>query len=133
MVTSRKLYETNIMSFISESPFFVELLSDLKQEKCKLSISIHPSEGIVVKVSPDIPHWEGHFAASHPATGGVYSVTFADGAKGMVNIKPGNTCEPWCKLTDGYKDTTLYTFDDAVEALYASIVEYGNPENIIKK
>ena len=26
-----------------------------------------------------------------------------------------------------------YTFDDAVEALYASIVEYGNPEYIIKK
>ena len=50
----------------------------------------------------------------------------------MVNIKSGNTFEPWCKLTDGYKDKTFYTFDDAVEALYASIVEYGNPEYIIK-
>jgi hypothetical protein len=128
MEENRKLLEERIKSFISESQFFCDIMSNLNNEKCELTIKIQPSKGIVVKIRPNIPHWEVKFAASHPNTGGVYSVKFADGGKGMVNIKTDNTFSPWCKLTDSYKDKVFLTFDDAVEALYASIKEYGNPD-----
>lgn len=133
MKEKRKQLEERIKTFISESQFFEDIISDLDNEKYELTIKIRPSKRIDVKVGTNIPQWKATFAASHPNTGGVYSVTFADGGKGMINIKTDNTFVPWCKLTDGYKDKTFQTIDDAVEALYVSIKEYGNPNYTVQK
>ena len=132
MEENRKQLEERIKAFIRESQFFEDIVSDLDNGNHELTIKIRPSKRIEVKVDTNIPQWKATFVASHPNTGGVYSVKFADGGKGMINIKIDNTYAPWCKLTEDYKDKTFHTFDDAVNALYASIKKYGNPDLKIK-
>ena len=114
-----------IKSIITESPLFESVQSELNENMYKAVIVITPKNGVQVRVKANVPKWEASFAASHPCTGGWYTVRFEDGNHGMVNIKTDNTFDPVCKKTDGYKDKTFYSFDDAVEALYASIMEFG--------
>ena len=105
MEEKRKVLEERIKSFICETQFFRDILADLNNEKCGLTIKIGPNKGISVKVAPVIPHWVATFAASNPNTGGFYSVKFSDGKEGMVKIKTDNTFSPcWCELTEDYKD-----------------------------
>lgn len=114
-----------IKSIIIESPLFESVQSELNENVYKAVIVITSKNGVQVRIKADIPDWKANFSASHPSTGGWYTVRFADGKHGMVNIKTNGTYCPICKMTERYKDTVFYTFDDAVEALYASILEFG--------
>jgi len=123
-----------IKSIISDSPQIVEVVSELsKLGKCKALIEISQEGTITVKIATSVPKWMADFAASHPQNGGFYWVQFEDGKSGMVNIKTDNTFDAVCKKTDEYKNKIFTTFDDAVEALYDSLMEYGTPEYLKKK
>lgn len=126
MEEKRKQLEETIKSIISDSPLFEKIMSELDANMYKVKIHISPKNGILVHIVMNIPKWEAKFAASHPKNGGFYTVKFEDGNHGMVNIKTDDTFEPLCKLTDAYKDKIFHSFDDAVEALYASIIEFGS-------
>lgn len=133
MESKRKQLEETIKSIISDSPLFEKIMSELDANMYTAKIHISPKNGIRVRVILNIPKWKAKFAASHPVNGGFYTVRFEDGNHGMVNIKTDETFEPLCKLTDAYKDKTFHSFDDAVEALYASIIEFGSPEYKVKQ
>jgi hypothetical protein len=132
MEEKRKKLADALKSIVTDSPLFEGLQSELNENNFKAKIFISPQKGIQVRVDMNIPKWEANFSASHPINGGFYIVRFEDGTSGMVNIKTDKTFAPLCKLTDAYKDKNFHSFDDAVEALYVSIMKYGSPEYKVK-
>ena len=131
MEEKRKQLAEAIKLIITSSPQYEKIQSELKGDGFSVKVSITFKEGIEVLVEKDIPKWSTEFAANSVGTGQVYSVNFEDGNNGMVLHRLNNTYKPLCKLTEKYTSMTFATLDDAVEALYASISEFGKADNIL--
>jgi hypothetical protein len=119
------LVET-IKSIIIDSPQIEKIQSELNENKLSVKVSITSKDGIQVFVEKNIPKWSANFGANSVGNGQVYVIHFEDGNHGMVLDRLNNTYTPLCKLTKEYTSKTFTTMDDAVEALYASIFEFGN-------
>ncbi len=52
----------------------------------------------------NIPKWGAFFSASHPSTGGWYTVRYEDSNKGIVSMRPDRSFVPIFKVTDEFKD-----------------------------
>ena len=126
MKEKRKQMAETIKSIITSSPQYEMIQSELKEDKLSVKVSINSKEGIQVFVEKNIPKWSADFAANSVGNGQVYVIYFEDGNKGMVLDRLSNTYKPLCKLTEEYTSKIFTTMDDAVEALYASISEFGN-------
>ncbi len=126
MEEKRKQLAESIKSIIMDSPQFEKIQTELKENKLSIKVSITSKNGIHVFVEKNVPKWSADFVANSVGTGQVCSVYFEDGNHGMVLIILNNTYTPLCKLTKEYPSKIFITMDDAVEALYASISEFGN-------
>ena len=115
-----------IKSIIMASPQIEKIQSELEENKLSVKVSITSKDGIQVFVEKNIPKWSANFGANSVGNGQVYVIHFEDGNHGMVLDRLNNTYTPLCKLTKEYTSKTFTTMDDAVEALYASIFEFGN-------
>ena len=131
MEEKRKQLIEAIKSVFTSSPQYEKIRSELKDDKLCVKVSITFKEGIKVFVEKDIPKWSTTFAANSVGRGRVYSVNFEDGNKGMVLHRLNNTYTPLCKLTEKYTSKIFTSMDDAIEALYASISEFGEADNIL--
>ena len=76
----------------------------------------------------NVPNFRCILGTTHPKNGTYTKIKFDNGASGFILKPKGKPYEPICKLTDEYKNKTFPTLWDAVEALYASIKEFGNPK-----
>ena len=126
MEEKRKQLAETIKSIITASPQFEKIQSELEEDKLSVKVCITAKDGIQVIVEKNIPKWSAHFVANSVGTGQVYGINFGDGNNGMVLDRMNNTYTPLCKLTEEYPSKIYPTMDDAVEALYASISEFGN-------
>ncbi len=126
MEEKREQLAEAIKSIIMDSPQIEKIQSELKEDNLCVKVKITSKDGIQVLVEKNVPKWSADFAANSVGTGQVYSVNFEDGNHGMVLIRLNNTFTPLCKLTKAYPSKIFTTMDDAVEALYASISEFGN-------
>ena len=73
------------------------------------------------------PKFSSSFAANNPINGTFYRVTFSDGLWGLVCDRRDGTFIPQCGLLKRYKGKTFVEFQDAVDALYAGLVVFGDP------
>ena len=121
----KQLVET-IKSIIMDSPQIEKIQSELNENKLSVKVSITSKDGIQVFVEKNIPEWSADFGANSVGRGQVYVIHFEDGNHGMVLDRLNNTYTPLCKLPNEYTSKIFTTMDDAVEALYASISEFGN-------
>ena len=103
MEEKQEKLEEKIKSIITESPLFESVQSELNENMFKAVIVITSKNGVQVRVKVNVPKWEASFAASHPSTGGWYTVRFEDGNHGMVNIKTDNTLILYAKRQTGIK------------------------------
>ena len=71
------------------------------------------------------PKCTAHFGANNPFNGTFYSVKFTDGLWGFVCDPHNGTFSPQTKLIPKDRKKTFVSFDDAVDALYRGLVEYG--------
>lgn len=126
MEDKRKQLAEAIKSIITSSPEYEKIQSELKDDRFCVKVRITFKEGIEVLVEKDIPKWSTDFAANSVGRGQVYSVYFEDGNKGMLLHRLNNTYTPLCKLTEKYPSKIFVTKEDAIEALYASISEFGD-------
>lgn len=126
MEEKRKQLAETIKSIIMASPQIEKIQSELEESKLSVKVSITSKDGIQVFVEKNIPKWSANFGANSVGNGQVYVIYFEDGNHGMVLDRLNNTYTPLCKLTKEYTSKTFTTMDDAVEALYASIFEFGN-------
>lgn len=126
MEDKRKQLAEAIKSIITSSPEYEKIQSELKDDRFCVKVRITFKEGIEVLVEKDIPKWSTDFAANSVGRGQVYSVYFQDGNKGMLLHRLNNTYTPLCKLTEKYPSKIFVTKEDAIEALYASISEFGD-------
>jgi hypothetical protein len=126
MEDKRKQLAEAIKSIITSSPEYEKIQSELKDDRFCVKVRITFNEGIEVLVEKDIPKWSTDFAANSVGRGQVYSVYFQDGNKGMLLHRLNNTYTPLCKLTEKYPSKIFVTKEDAIEALYASISEFGD-------
>lgn len=126
MEEKRKQLAEAIKLLITSSPQYEKIQSELKDDRLSVKVSITFKEGIEVFVEKDIPKWSTEFAANCVGRGQVYSVNFEDGNEGMLLHRLNNTYTPLCKLTEEYPSKIFTTMDDAVEALYTSISEFGD-------
>ena len=78
--------------------------------------------------SLNVPNFRCVLETTHPKNGTYTKIKFDNGASGFILKPKGKPYEPMCKLTDEYKNKTFPTLWDAVEALYASIKEFGIPK-----
>lgn len=78
--------------------------------------------------SLNVPNFRCVLGTTHPKNGTYTKIKFDNGASGFILKPKGKPYEPICKLTDEYKNKTFPTLWDAVEALYASIKEFGIPK-----
>ena len=115
-----------IKSIIMASPLIEKIQSELKEDKLSVKVSITSKDGIQVIVEKNIPKWSANFGANSVGNGQVYVIHFEDGNHGMVLDRLNNIYTPLCKLPNDYTSKIFTTMDDAVEALYASISEFGN-------
>ena len=126
MEDKRKQLAEAIKSIITSSSEYEKIQSELKDDRLCVKVRITFKEGIEVLVEKDIPKWRTDFAANSVGRGQVYSVYFEDGNKGMLLHRLNNTYTPLCKLTEKYPSKIFVTKEDAIEALYASISEFGD-------
>ena len=126
MKEKRKQLAEAIKSVITSSPQYEKIQSELKDDRLSVKVRISFKEGIEVLVEKDIPKWSTDFAANSVGRGKVYIVYFEDGNQGMVLHRLNNTYTPLCKLTEIYTSKIFTRMDDAIEALYASISEFGD-------
>lgn len=126
MKEKRKQLAEAIKSIITNSPQFEKIQSELKENNLSVKVSITSKDGIQVLVEKNIPKWRADFGANSVGHGQVYVIYFEDGNKGMVLDRLNNTYTPLCKLTKEYTSKFFTSMDDAVEALYASISEFGD-------
>ena len=126
MKEKRKQLAEVIKSVITSSSQYEKIQSELKDDRLSVKVRISFKEGIEVLVEKDIPKWSTDFAANSVGRGQVYSVYFEDGNKGMVLHRLNNTYTPLCKLTEKYPSKIFFTKEVAIEALYASISEFGD-------
>ncbi len=133
MEEKRKQLEETVKSIISASPQIEKLQSELKEDNLCVKVKITSKDGIRVLVEKNVPKWSATFGANSVGSGQVYVIYFEDGNHGMVLVRLNNTYTPLCKLTKEHKSKIYTSIDDAVEALYASISEFGDtltPDNI---
>ena len=126
MEEKRKQLAETIKSIIATSPQFEKIQSELEEDKLSVKVCITTKDGILVFVEKNIPKWSAEFGANSVGTGQAYSINFEDGNHGMVLVRLNNTYTPLCKMTEEYMSKIFLTMDDAVEALYASILEFGD-------
>lgn len=126
MEEKRKQLVETIKSIIIDSPQIEKIQSELNENKLSVKVSITSKDGIQVFVEKNIPKWSANFGANSVGNGQVYVIHFEDGNHGMVLDRLNNTYTPLCKLSNEYTSKIFTTMDDAVEALYASISEFGN-------
>jgi hypothetical protein len=126
MEDKRKQLAEAIKSIITASSEYEKIQSELKDDRFCVKVRITFNEGIEVLVEKDIPKWSTDFAANSVGRGQVYSVYFQDGNKGMLLHRLNNTYTPLCKLTEKYPSKIFVIKEDAIEALYASISEFGD-------
>lgn len=126
MEEKRKQLVETIKSIIIDSPQIEKIQSELDENKLSVKVSITSKDGIQVFVEKNIPKWSANFGANSVGNGQVYVIHFEDGNHGMVLDRLNNTYTPLCKLSNEYTSKIFTTMDDAVEALYASISEFGN-------
>lgn len=126
MEEKREQLAEAIKSIITASPQIEKIQSVLKEDNLCVKVKITSKDGIQVLVEKNVPKWSSEFGANSVGTGQIYSIYFEDGNHGMVLIRLNNTFTPLCKLTKDYPSKVFITMDDAVEALYASISEFGN-------
>ena len=126
MEGKRKQLAEAIKSIITDAPQFEKIQSELKENNLSVKVSITSKDGIQVFVEKNIPKWSANFGANSVGNGQVYVIHFEDGNHGMVLDRLNNTYTPLCKLPNEYTSKIFTTMDDAVEALYASISEFGD-------
>ena len=126
MKEKRKQLAETIKSVITSSPEFEKIQSELDGGKLSVKVSITATQCVVVLVEKNIPKWRADFAANSVGRGQVHSIKFEDGNRGMVLARLDKTYTPLCKLTEEFPSKIFLTMDDAVEALYTSISEFGN-------
>lgn len=75
-----------------------------------------------MKDNQSIPGWSASLSASHPKSGGFYTVRFDDGLVGFMNIRPNGTVQPLGYGMRPFEDGQTYaTVRGAVTALHGKL------------